>query len=168
MAHPQIHVMCVYSMYCIYIYIYIYAYIYIYMHVHNPWIPCSCHSLSNRQGKSPTNSKKTFRGYVSLWSHDDPVLRAQRPTIIPNNPWDYTQDLMLKLPVAPFSVRAFCTISSSSGPLKVHFMWEALSVFVQHAQNDVEIGWCFWKKSYFACVFMQFWPRIIYVKFNIV
>ena len=34
-----------------------------------------------------------------------------------------------KQPVAPFSVRAFCTISSSSGPLKVHFAWEALSVF---------------------------------------
>ena len=34
-----------------------------------------------------------------------------------------------KPPVAPFSVRAFCTISSSSGPLKVHFVWEALSVF---------------------------------------
>ena len=33
-------------------------------------------------------------------------------------------------PVAPFSVLAFCTISSSSGPLKVHFVWEALSVFL--------------------------------------
>ena len=27
-----------------------------------------------------------------------------------------------KPPVAPFSVRAFCTISSSSGPLKVYFV----------------------------------------------
>ena len=47
----------------------------------------------------------------------------------PSNCCVNCMELVDKQPVAPFSVRAFCTISSSSGPLKVHFVWEALSVF---------------------------------------
>ena len=74
--------------------------------------------------------------------------------------------VLQKHPVAPFSVRAFCTISSSSSPLNVYFVWEKSSVFVQHAQIDVEIGLCFWKKIFR----LGFHPILAenYVKFNIV
>ena len=49
-----------------------------------------------------------------------------------------------------------------SSPLKVHLVWEALSVFCSACTK-----WCgnwlvFLEKSYFACVFMQFWPRIMW------
>ena len=70
---------------------------------------------------------------------------------------------MQKHPVAPFSVHAFCTISSSSGPLKVHFVWEALSVFCSACTK-----WCgnwlvFLEKVIFRlCFHMQFWPRIMW------
>ena len=74
---------------------------------------------------------------------------------------------MLKLPVAPFSVRAFCTISSSSGPLKVHFVWEALSVFCSACTK-----WCgnwlvFLEKVIFRLCFHAILTEN-YVKFNIV
>ena len=39
--------------------------------------------------------------------------------------------------------------------------------FVQHAQNDVEIGWCFWKKVIFRLCFHAILTEN-YVKFNIV
>ena len=70
-------------------------------------------------------------------------------------------------PVAPFSVRAFCTISSSSGPLKVHFVWEALSVFCSACTK-----WCgnwlvFLEKVIFRLCFHAILTEN-YVKFNIV
>ena len=72
-----------------------------------------------------------------------------------------------KQPVAPFSVRAFCTISSSSGPLKVHFVWEALSVFCSACTK-----WCgnwlvFLEKVIFRLCFHAILTEN-YVKFNIV
>ena len=70
-------------------------------------------------------------------------------------------------PVAPFSARAFCTISSSSGPLKVHFVWEALSVFCSACTK-----WCgnwlvFLEKVIFRLCFHAISTEN-YVKFNIV
>ena len=72
-----------------------------------------------------------------------------------------------KLPVAPFSVRAFCTISSSSGPLKVHFVWEAWSIFCSACTK-----WCgnwlvFLEKVIFRLCFHAILAEN-YVKFNIV
>ena len=64
-------------------------------------------------------------------------------------------------PVALFSVRAFCAISSSSSPLKVYFVWEKTSVFVQHAQNNVENGFCCWKQ-YMSLEFSSNFGREVY------
>ena len=75
-----------------------------------------------------------------------------------------------KHPVAPFSVRAFCTISSSSGPLKVYF------VCISCGKNKVflcSMHKMMWK---LACVFEKIIFRLCfhpiltenYVKFNIV
>ena len=70
------------------------------------------------------------------------------------------------LPVAPFSVRAFCTISSSSGPLQVYFVWIScgkMQVFLCSRHKMMwKFGCVFGKNDVFACVFIQFWPRIMW------
>ena len=70
-----------------------------------------------------------------------------------------------KHPVAPFSVRAFCTISLSSGPLQVYFVCISCGkkevVLCSMHKMMWNLAGVFEKKTYFACVFIQFCPRIM-------
>ena len=68
------------------------------------------------------------------------------------------QARVLKHPVAPFSVRAFCIILHNFILItrtEKSFRVGGIKLFFQHAQNDVEIELCFLKKVNFACVFIQ-------------
>ena len=72
---------------------------------------------------------------------------------------------MHKHPVAPFSVRAFCTISLSSGPLQVYFVCIScgkMKYFCVACTKWCGIWLVFLKKTNFACVFIQFCPRIMW------
>ena len=61
----------------------------------------------------------------------------------------------------------FIIIRSTSNVFRLYLVWEKWSIFAQHAQNDVEFGWCFWKNTYGAGVFIPILTEN-YVKFNIV
>ena len=76
-----------------------------------------------------------------------------------------------KHPVAPFSVRAFCTISLSSGPLQVYFVCISCGkkevVLCSMHKMMWNLAGVFEKKTYFRLCFHPILSEN-YVKFNIV
>ena len=109
------------------------------------------------------NFPLTYRIWELTWCNPKLLFVCQRLSWFIPYESDHKWSVWHNHPVAPFSVRAFCTISLSSGPLQVYF------VCISCGKNEVflcSMHKMMWNlagvKKKIACVFIQFCPRIMW------